>query len=241
MLLRADDRLRAVRVVREEEGIDGVESLLRVVGQAHVLLLIDSFQLGVETAEDAVLETVGLDLRPVFDLVGGNLLDIAGHVVGGVGVGAFRADDGHQLVILVRDGDLGRLVADGVDPVVEGQPFLGIRQGAVHLKQTVDGREHRLLRLVVLRSELFRPLEHHVLEVVGETRIVGGIVLSARADGDIGLDTRLVLVDGHIHGQTVLQGIDLRVQRISLHGLILFAATHGNGGQGRQEKDFLHS
>ena len=240
VVLRADDGLGAVRVVREEHGVEGVEGLLGVVGQAHVLLLVHGLELGVEAAENAVLEAVGLDLRPVLELVGGDFLHVAGHVVGGVGVGAAGADDGHELVILVRDGDLGRLVADGVDLMVQVQAGLRVRQGAVHLEQAVDGREQGLLGLVVLRAEQLGTLEHHVFEIMGETGVVGRVVLAARTDGDIGLDAGLVLVDGHVHGQAVLQGVDPRIERIALDGLILGTAGSGHGGQGRQQKQFLH-
>ena len=240
VVLRADDRLRAVRVVREEKGVEGVERFLAVVGQAHVLFLVHGLQLGVEPAEDAVHEAVGLDLRPVLDLVGRDFLHVAGYVVGRVGVGAPGADDGHQFVIFVRNRDLGRLVADGVDFMVDRQPLLGIGLGAVHFKQAVDGLEHRLFGRVVLGTETLGALEHHVLEVVGETGIVGGIVLAARADGHVGLDAGLVLVDGHVHFQAVGEGVDLCLHRISLHGLVLVAACHGNGGDRRQEDEFFH-
>ena len=240
VVLRADDGLGAVRVVREEHRVEGVERLLGVVGQAHVLLLVHGLELGVEAAEDAVLEAVGLDLRPVLELVGGDFLHVAGHVVGGVGVGTAGADDGHELVILVRDRDLGRLLADGVDLVVKVQAGLRVRQGAVHLEQAVDGREQGLLGLVVLRAELLGALEHHVLQVVGETGVVSRVVLAACADGHQGLDAGLVLVDAHVHGKSVLQGVDLRIERIARNGLVLGAAGGGHGGQGRQEKDSLH-
>ena len=241
MVLRADDRLRAVWMVREQEGVEGVEGFLGIGGQAHVLLLIDSLELGVEATEHAVHEAVGLDPGPVLHLVGGDFLHVAGDVVGRVGIGAFGADDGHQLVILVRDGDLGGLVADGVDLVVQVQPLLRVLQGAVHFEQAVDGGEHRLFRFVVLRAELFRSLEHHVLQVVGEAGVIGRVVLSAGTDGDVGLDSGLVLVDGHVHGQAVGKGRNLRLERIALHGLILAAARNGYGGEGRQNQRFLHA
>ena len=125
--------------------------------------------------------------------------------------------------------------------MVQVQALLRVLQGAVHLEQAVDGRKHRLFGLVVLRAELLGSLEHHVLEVVGETGIVGRIVLTACADGDVGLDTGLVLVDGHVHFQAVGEGGDLRLERIALHGLILAAARNGHGGDGRQNQKFLHA
>ena len=239
VVLGADDGLRPVGVVGEQERVEGVEGFVGVGGQAHVLFLIDGLELGVEAAEYAVHEAVGLDLGPVLHLVGGNFLHIAGDIVGRVGIGPFGADDGHELVVLVRDRDLGGLVADGVDLMVQGEALVVVLQGAVHLKETVDGREHRLLGLVVLGAELLGTLEHHVLEVVGEAGVVGGVVLAARPDGDIGLDAGFVLVDAHIHFQAVGKGVDLRLERISLHGLILGAAGCGQDGQGRHHQQFV--
>ena len=227
-------------MVREQEGVKGVQAFLAVVGQAHVFLLVHGLEFGVEAAEDAVHEAVGLDLRPVFDLVGRNLLHVAGHVVGRVGIGPFGADDGHQLVIFVRNGNLGCLVTDGVDLVIKVQALLRVREGAVYLEQAVDGFEQRFFSGIVLRAELFGTLEHHVLQVVGEAGVVGRIVFAASPDGDIRLDAGFVLIDGHVHFQAVLQGVDFRVERIAGDGFILGTAGGGHGGQSRQEKDFLH-
>ena len=69
MVLGSDDGLGAVGVVLEEFGRNGVHSLLHIVIEVHVVLLIYGFELGVETADDHILETVSLNLCPAVDLV----------------------------------------------------------------------------------------------------------------------------------------------------------------------------
>ena len=103
VLLCTDGRLGAIGVGGEHLGIHGLEQLPLVLGDADVVLLIHGLQLGVETTDDHVLETVGLDACPAVHLVGGDVLGITGHVGAGIGVSALTADAGHQLVILVGD------------------------------------------------------------------------------------------------------------------------------------------
>ena len=165
-------------------------------------------------------EAVGLDARPVVDPVGRNVFGIDRHVVGCEGVGPFGADDGHQLVILVRNGDFGRLVADRVDPVVERRALPFVRQGPVGLEQGPDGVQQRFLGGIVRSAELFGALEHQVFQVMGQAGGLVGIVLAAHAHGDVGLQAGRFLVDAHVHLQPVVQGVDLRTERVALHGFI---------------------
>ena len=112
MLLRTEYGLRAVGVVGEECRVKRLPYLARIARERHVFLLVDGLQLGVEAADDGVAEAVGLNLRPVLNLVRGDVLDVDGHVLRRVGVGARGADGGHQLVVLVGNGDFRCLVAD---------------------------------------------------------------------------------------------------------------------------------
>ena len=82
VVLRADDGLRAIGMVPEKHRIQGVQGLLLIVHEAHVLLLVHGLQLGVESAEYAVLEPVRFDPGPILDLIGGDVFGVAGHIVG---------------------------------------------------------------------------------------------------------------------------------------------------------------
>ena len=64
-------------------------------------------------------------------------------------------------------------------------------------------------------------LEHQMLQVVGQARRLGRVVLRARAHGDIGLNTRLVLIDRKIHLQSVVKRVDASLRQIALDGLVL--------------------
>ena len=241
VILRADDCLRPIRMADKEHAVQGVDGLFTVVGQAHILFLIHGLQFRMETAENAVHEAVGLDFGPVFHLVGRNFLHVTGDVVGGEGVGALGADDGHQLVVFVGDGNLGSLQAHGVNLLVHGFPLCRVRQAAIHLIQGVNLGQQRFFGLIILGAELLGSLEHHVLQVVGQAGVVGRIVLSSSMHGDVGLDTGLVLVHGHIDLQPVVQGVNLCLQRISLHSVIPRASGKGQCSQSDQKKKTFHT
>ena len=60
-------------------------------------------------------------------------------------------------------------------------------------------------------------------KIMGKAGIVCRIVLAANSDCDISLDTGFILVDSHIDLEPVLEGIDLRFERISLDRCVLGA------------------
>ena len=93
MLLRPQSRLLAVRVVLEENGVDGLQALAQILCQAHVLLLVDRLQLSVESANHRMHESVSLDFRPIVYLIRRNVLGVDSHVVGSEGVCPLSAYD----------------------------------------------------------------------------------------------------------------------------------------------------
>ena len=111
VILRADGGLHAVRMMREQLGQQGIVELVGVVGQVDVILLVDGFQLRVESTNHHVLKTVRLNLGPVLYLIRGNVLRVARHVVAGVGIGAFGSDGRHQFVVFVGNEILGGQLA----------------------------------------------------------------------------------------------------------------------------------
>ena len=220
IFLRAEHGLRAVGMVGEE-GCEGcLVELAVVLGEAHVLLLVDGFELGVEAADYGVLEAVGLYAGPVLDLVGGDVLDVAGDVVACVGVGAVGADGRHELVVLVGYGQQRCLVAHRVDFVVDGLAGHAVGGVAVLLEELLDAVEHRLFCGVVGGAELFGALEHEVLEIVGEAGGLGGVVLAAYAHGDVCLYAGLVAVDSHEQLEAVREGVGLGVQGVARHRVV---------------------
>ena len=225
--------LRAVGMVGEQGGVHGLPDFAAVLRQGHVLLLVNSLQLGVEAADHGVLKPVGLDPGPVVDLVRRDVLDVYGHVLRRKSIGAVGADGRHQFVVLVRDGDFRSLVADRVDAVVDRRT-LGLVGGlAVNFEEVFDLIEHRFLGCEVRCAELLRPLEHQVFEIVRQSGGLGRVVLAAHVHGDVGLDARRLLVDAHIDFQPVVQGVDFGVQRIALHCFVLVLRIRTSRGQHR--------
>ena len=221
VVLRADGGLRAVGVGGEELVEQCVDHLLAVLAEVQVVLLIDGFQLRVESSDDHVLEAVGLDACPVLHLVGGDVLYVAGDVEAGEGVGAVRTDEGHQLVVLVGDVVLGSELADAVNLVVGLLAGCGVRQLAVGLEALFDLIEQGSLGGAVAGAELLGTLEHQVFQVVGQTRGLGRIVARTGLHGDVCLDARFVLVDGEEDLQAVLQRVDTGLHGVALHGFIV--------------------
>ena len=194
-----------------------------------------------ETADDAVLEAFCLYLRPVLDLVAGDVLGVAGHVEAGVGVCPAGADGGHQLVVFIGDGIFGRFVRDAVDAGIDGLAFEAVRGLAVDFKLLLDLVEQGFLYFVVLRAEMAGAFEHQVLEVVCQSGGLGRVVLSTYAHGDVGLYARCLFVDGHVDLQPVVQRVDAGLQWVVVDCLV--AVLRGTTAQayrcqyGKQEAD----
>ena len=184
--------------------------------QGHVFLLVDRFQLGVESADHDVLEAVGLDPGPVLDLVRRNVFDIDRPVHRGVGVGFQSADRRHQFVVLVGDGVFRSFVADAVDLTVNCRTLRIVGRLAVNLEELFDLVEQGLLGFVVARAELLGALEHQMLEIVGQTGRFARVVLAADFHGDVGFDARFCLIDAHIDFQSVIQRVDTGLERVVL-------------------------
>ena len=195
MFLLTDGSLGTVRMGRSEKLPEGSKLLGVVACHGDVLLLVYSLQLGVETTDYHVLETVALYLCPVLYLVVRDVLYIAGHVVGSIGVGALASDARHQLVVFIRDVVLGSQLRNRVDFVICLLALSRVGQLAIALISVSDFVEIRLLLGRVCGAELLGSLEHQVLQIVGKTGSFGRVVSGTCLYCDVCLQTRLLLVD----------------------------------------------
>ena len=221
VLLRTNRGLCAIGVGGEEHGADTLPEFARVLSDADVVLLIHSFQLGVESTDHHILEAVGLNLSPIGDFVRGNVLHIARHVVRGVSVRTLCTDGRHELVVLVGDEILGSQLAHGVNLVILLAALFGVGDEAILLVASLNVVQQRSLGGGIGDTKLVGSLEHQVLQIVCQTRCLCRIVLRTRADSNERLDTGLLFVDGEIHLQTIVEGVDARLRHITLEGLIL--------------------
>ena len=233
VFLAAERSLLSVGVVGEECREHRVPHPVGIARQRHVLLLVYGLELRVEAPYHAVTEPVGLYAGPVVYLVGGDVLGIDGLVVRGPGVRALGAYYRHKLVVLVGYRELGGLVAHGVYPMVDRHPLILVVRRAVPLEKGLYLVEHGLLGRIVGSSEALGALEHQVFEVVRESGGLGGVVLAADLDRDIGLDARSLPVHGHIEPESVVESVYFSLERISAHRLILLSAA----GKQRQHRD----
>ena len=81
VLLRTDGGLRTVGMGGCKFLAQGFPHLVTIVRQIDVILLIDSLQFRMESTDHHMLETVALDLRPVLNLIAGDVLRVTGHIV----------------------------------------------------------------------------------------------------------------------------------------------------------------
>ena len=191
-----------------------------------------------ETTYHVVLETVGLYLCPVVQLVRGDILHIARHIVASICISAGGADGSHQFVVLVGDCQFGCFVRDAVYLMIDCCALCLVGLGAVNLKQCLNLVQHRLFLGIVLRTKTFRALEHKVLEVMRQTRCLGRVVLAAHTNRDVGLDARRFLVDSQIDFQTVVQRVDTALHGIAFHCLVasFFATRYHQHGYHRHRQ-----
>ena len=221
MFLRTDGGLRAVRMGRRQLLTHRTPYLVTVVSQIHVVFLVDGFQLGMETANHHVLETVGLNLRPVLNLVRRDVLYVARHIVRREGIRTLGTDSCHQLVVLVGNEVLCCHLTHRVNLVIGLLTGLSIGQFTICLVTLLNIRQQRSLCRGVRGAKLLGTLEHQVLQIVSQTGCLGRVVLRTCPHGDIGLNAGLFLVHTQIHLQSVVQRIDARLALISLQRLIL--------------------
>ena len=100
---------------------------------------------------------------------------------------------------------------------------------AVLLVAVLDVVEIRLFLGVVDGAEFLCPLEHQVLQIVCESCCFGRVVAATGAHGDVGLDARLLVVYRQVDFQTVVEGVDAGVHRVTWHGLVLVVfCLHAN-------------
>ena len=107
MLLRTDGGLQTVWVVGPQHLADGGKELAAVLCNTDIVFLIYRLQLSMETADDHILETVSLNLRPVLYLVAGDVFRVARHIVRGIGIRSLCTDSSHQLVVFIGNEILG--------------------------------------------------------------------------------------------------------------------------------------
>ncbi len=167
-----------------------------------------------------MLKPVYLYLRPIFELIGGDILDKYRLVVTRIGIRTLCADGLHQLVILIGDEQLGGFVTDRVYGFIHGAALLLVGELAVLLEQSLYLVQHRFLGGVIYGAVILRTLEHQVLEIVGQPRGAGRIVFRPRLNGYLRLNTRGLFVHRCVDLQSVVERIDAHSDRVAFDSLV---------------------
>ena len=69
MIVSTNDLLESVGVILIKNGVHGINGILSILIQIHVILFIDSFKFRMESADHEIAETVSLNTCPVVYLV----------------------------------------------------------------------------------------------------------------------------------------------------------------------------
>ena len=161
-----------------------------------------------ETTYDGILEAVTLNPKPSIQLVGWDVLMITSIIVRCAGIYVFCTHIRHQLVILIGNEILGSQLRHRVNLVVELLAAVGVFLQSIHLESGADVVEQRLLLFIIRGAEVSCSLKHQVLEIVGKSCCLGRVVAATCSHGDVSKNTRLLLVDGQIDLQPIVEGVN---------------------------------
>ena len=238
VLLRTNSGLCAIGVRGIEFVAQSIIEFIRIVSQIDVILLVHSLQLRMETTDGHVHEAVCLDLGPVVNLVRGDILHIASHVIARIGIRALRADGGHQLIVFIGNVVLGCQLTQRVNLVVGLTTLHRVGHLAILLIALLNLVEQWRLFLGIDSTKLAGALKHQVLQIVSQTCCLSRVVLRTCAHGDIGLNARFLFVHAEIHLQSVVKGIDARLRHITHHSfiLVLRARAQSEAHEGHSKK-----
>ena len=142
-----------------------------------------------EPTNHHILEAVSLNLGPVIDLIGRDILRIAGDIIRGVGISALGTNGCHQFIVFVGNKILSSNLRDRVDLMISLLTRLRVCQLAISLITLFYLCQQRSLCLRVVRTKLLSALEHQVLQIMRQTSGLCGVVLRARTYCDVSLDT----------------------------------------------------
>ena len=171
----------------------------------HIIFLVHTFQLGLEQAEYGVDEALRIDFEPFVDLVRGERVVVVGDVVAGTCVQAFSAHALDEVHKLVGNADLAFFHGQVVDLFPDGffLQRVGLFGHFIVLGDDlfVDG----LFLFPVQGADLVGTFEHDVLQIVGQTGVLGRVVDRTGAAGYDTIHVGLGVVFPYIYGKTVLQ------------------------------------
>ena len=120
-----------------------------------------------ESANHHVLESLALNLSPVFHLVARNVLRVASYVVGSICVRTLRSDGSHQLVVFVGNEVSSRHLRDAVNLVIFLFAQVGVGDEPVLFVSSLNLVQQGTLSFRVVGAELVCTFEHEVFQVVG--------------------------------------------------------------------------
>ena len=192
-----------------------------------------------EQTEHGIRKTFRIQFQIIPELVCGELAHVNGEIDSGCGIEPGSAERRREFGEFARRGILRRLTGNTVDFRIKLLLADGIRLHLPLFKKFGNTVEKRFFLRPVERSHPRSSLEHHVLEIVGEPRGIGGFIGRACADNRQHRNARTHRIARKIKGQTVRQFVDAGVKRgvlnirVKVSGCI-FCGLHNSSSSRRQ-------
>ncbi|MPM34035.1 hypothetical protein SDC9_80616 [bioreactor metagenome] len=221
MFLCSQHGLFSVRMMWKQGGKHFFIHFPAVAGERHVFFFVNGFKLCMETADYVVLKTVRLNFCPVLDLVRRDIFRVNRHVETCIGVGSRCSNGFHQFIVLVWNGQFGCSIRDTVNLFVNCPSPHIVFRSSIFFEQVFYLLQHRLFLCIILRSELLCTLKHQMFKIVSQPGGRCRIVFPAHAYGNVGLNAGSLRIHTHINFQSVIQGVNTRVDRIIGNCLVL--------------------
>ena len=142
-----------------------------------------------------ILETIAFYSQPFLQTARRNVIDIAGQVTIGEGIGALSAKRCDHLVIFIWDGPFRCLIGDRIYLFVDSFLFCLIRFEPSPFEKVRKCIQVWFLHGIVDRTKVRSAFEKHMLQIVCEAGGLRRIELRTGLDSDGGLDARSILID----------------------------------------------
>ena len=144
--------------------------------------------------EHRISKSLILDGQKLFQVVGRDVFHVSGILKRSKRIGHIGTNVGHHFVVLIGNGILSGYPGNRVDLVVDVFPFCLIFAFVVSLIQSLDLVEFYLFFGIIQRAVSIGTFKQHVLQVVGQSCVIGRVVFTTCLGSEQGHDPGFSMV-----------------------------------------------
>ena len=223
MLNSTDCSLRTISIHRPQPCKQSLPGFLPVIIKSPVFLLIHSLQFRMKQSHLRIPETLRLNRSPVFQLIRRHIILINRLLQPSMRIRTLCTYRRHHFIILIRNRKLRCIPRNTINLMINHLPFRHIRRLSVHLIQSLNFIQLRLLLPIFLTAVCISPLEQHMLQIVRQTSRISRVILASRSRSNIRLYPRRIFIHRHINSKSIVKRINTRIQRVIRHTFIFIS------------------